>query len=74
MLINTVNIKFVVLGCVFVDICLVSRLSILFFALSGLDVLDALSMVDRNIMIEWIYSQQVLPAEDSRSLVFSLLC
>lgn len=50
----------------------VSRLSILFFALSGLDVLDALSMVDRNIMIEWIYSQQVLPTEDSRSRLLTL--
>ncbi|MEQ2173545.1 Geranylgeranyl transferase type-1 subunit beta [Goodea atripinnis] len=44
-----------------------TRLSILFFALSGLDVLDALDVVDSNLMIEWIYSQQVLPTQDSKS-------
>lgn len=35
----------------------------MFFALSGLDVLDALDVVDKNVMIEWIYSLQVLPTE-----------
>ena len=44
-----------------------SRLTIVFFALSGLDVLDALDVIDRNIMIEWIYSLQVLPTEDRKS-------
>lgn len=39
------------------------RLTIVFFALSGLDVLDALDVVDKNVMIEWIYSLQVLPTE-----------
>ncbi|TMS03167.1 Geranylgeranyl transferase type-1 subunit beta [Larimichthys crocea] len=41
-----------------------TRLTIIFFALSGLDVLDALDVIDRNLMIEWIYSLQVLPTED----------
>ncbi|GLD54084.1 geranylgeranyl transferase type-1 subunit beta [Lates japonicus] len=41
-----------------------TRLTIIFFALSGLDVLDALDVIDRNVMIEWIYSLQVLPTED----------
>lgn len=52
--------------------CLVSRLTIIFFALSGLDVLDALDVIDRTAMIEWIYSLQVLPAEDRKSHIFSL--
>lgn len=46
------------------------RLTIMFFALSGLDVLDALDVVDKNIMIEWIYSLQVLPTEDRKSHIF----
>lgn len=55
-------------------ICLFfSRLTIIFFALSGLDVLDALDVIDRNVMIEWIYSLQVLPTEDRKSHNFSLL-
>ena len=44
-------------------VCL-SRLTIVFFALSGLDVLDALHVIDKDNMIEWIYSLQVLPTED----------
>ncbi|KAI3372789.1 hypothetical protein L3Q82_023245 [Scortum barcoo] len=47
---------------------LVTRLTIIFFALSGLDVLDALDVIDRTSMIEWIYSLQVLPAEDQSNL------
>lgn len=46
---------------------LFSRLTVIFFALSGLDVLDALDVIDRNGMIEWIYSLQVLPTEDRKS-------
>ncbi|XP_072022825.1 geranylgeranyl transferase type-1 subunit beta-like, partial [Amphiura filiformis] len=40
-----------------------SRLTISFFALSGLDVLNALDSVEkeRNEIIDWIYSLQVLP-------------
>ncbi|KAF0033952.1 hypothetical protein F2P81_014018 [Scophthalmus maximus] len=45
-----------------------TRLTIIFFALSGLDVLDALDVIDRNLMIEWIYSLQVLPTEDQSNL------
>uniref|UniRef100_A0A3B3TDI4 Geranylgeranyl transferase type-1 subunit beta n=1 Tax=Paramormyrops kingsleyae TaxID=1676925 RepID=A0A3B3TDI4_9TELE len=41
-----------------------NRLTIAFFALSGLDVLDALDVVDKSALIEWIYSHQVLPTED----------
>lgn len=45
----------------------------MFFALSGLDVLDALDEIDRNVMIEYIYSLQVLPTEDRKSHIFLLL-
>lgn len=41
----------------------------MFFALSGLDVLDALDVVDKPSLIEWIYSLQVLPTEDRTSCV-----
>lgn len=44
----------------------------IFFALSGLDVLDALDVIDRNLMIEWIYSLQILPTEDRKSLLVLL--
>ena len=39
------------------------RLTVCFFALSGLDVLDALDVIDKNRqdIIDWIYSLQVLP-------------
>lgn len=50
--------------------CFHFRLSILFFALSGLDVLDALEVVDSKVMIEWIYSQQVLPTQDSKCYIY----
>lgn len=51
---------------------LTSRLTIVFFALSGLDVLDALDVVDKSGLIEWIYSLQVLPTEDRMSRVLYL--
>ncbi|CAJ0924059.1 unnamed protein product [Ranitomeya imitator] len=41
-----------------------SRLTIAFFALSGLDMLDSLHVVNKDEIIEWIYSLQVLPTED----------
>uniref|UniRef100_A0A8C1VZK8 Geranylgeranyl transferase type-1 subunit beta n=1 Tax=Cyprinus carpio TaxID=7962 RepID=A0A8C1VZK8_CYPCA len=44
------------------------RLTIVFFALSGLDVLDALDVVDKPGLIEWIYSLQVLPTDDKSNL------
>uniref|UniRef100_A0A8C3KF75 Geranylgeranyl transferase type-1 subunit beta n=1 Tax=Calidris pygmaea TaxID=425635 RepID=A0A8C3KF75_9CHAR len=45
-----------------------SRLTIAFFALSGLDMLDSLDVVNKDDIIEWIYSLQVLPTEDSSNL------
>lgn len=50
-----------------------TRLTIVFFALSGLDVLDALDAVDKNIMIEWIYSLQVLPTKNRKCKAFTFL-
>lgn len=41
------------------------RLTIAFFALSGLDMLDSLDVVNKEDIVEWIYSLQVLPTEDS---------
>ncbi|XP_059549833.1 geranylgeranyl transferase type-1 subunit beta isoform X4 [Myotis daubentonii] len=45
-----------------------SRLTIAFFALSGLDMLDSLDVVNKDDIIEWIYSLQVLPTEDRSNL------
>uniref|UniRef100_A0A6Q2ZC20 Prenyltransferase alpha-alpha toroid domain-containing protein n=1 Tax=Esox lucius TaxID=8010 RepID=A0A6Q2ZC20_ESOLU len=45
-----------------------SRLTIVFFALSGLDVLDSLDVIDKPSLIEWVYSLQVLPIEDQSNL------
>ncbi|XP_078531649.1 geranylgeranyl transferase type-1 subunit beta [Lissotriton helveticus] len=45
-----------------------SRLTIAFFAISGLDMLDALKAVNSAEIIEWIYSLQVLPTEDRSNL------
>ncbi|XP_019855708.1 PREDICTED: geranylgeranyl transferase type-1 subunit beta-like isoform X2 [Amphimedon queenslandica] len=47
-----------------------NRMTILFFCLSGLDVLDNLSVIDDqrgSEIIEWIYSQQVLPDQSDES-------
>ncbi|XP_071546819.1 geranylgeranyl transferase type-1 subunit beta isoform X2 [Panulirus ornatus] len=44
-----------------------SRMTVLFFALSGLDLLDGLDEVDdteRRDIINWIYSLQILPGDD----------
>ncbi len=41
-----------------------SRMTILYFGLSGLDLLDSLSVLSdeqKEQMIEWIYSQQIVP-------------
>ncbi|XP_029427252.1 geranylgeranyl transferase type-1 subunit beta isoform X2 [Rhinatrema bivittatum] len=46
----------------------VLRLTIAFFALSGLDMLDSLDVVNKADIIEWIYSLQVLPTEDNSNL------
>lgn len=44
-----------------------SRMTLLFFAISGLDMLNALDKVekDKEKIIDWIYSLQILPSEDS---------
>ncbi|XP_077200448.1 geranylgeranyl transferase type-1 subunit beta isoform X4 [Paroedura picta] len=44
------------------------RLTVAFFALSGLDMLDSLGVVNKEDIIEWIYSLQVLPTEDRSNL------
>lgn len=44
-----------------------SRMAVLYFALSGLDLLDGLSELDnkeRQHIINWIYSLQILPEND----------
>lgn len=48
----------------FVFFSLFHRMTILFFCLSGLDILDNISVIDserRAEIIEWIYSHQILP-------------
>lgn len=51
----------------FVYLCpSLSRLTIVFFALSGLDVLDSLNIIDKPSLIEWVYSLQVIPTEDRK--------
>ena len=42
------------------------RVTVAFFALSGLDVLGALGVIDssKENVINWIYSNQVLPNAD----------
>ena len=49
----------------FSSTCFFSRLTIAFFALSGLDVLNALDEIadDKANYIDWIYSLQVLSKE-----------
>ncbi|ETE70855.1 Geranylgeranyl transferase type-1 subunit beta, partial [Ophiophagus hannah] len=43
-------------------------LTVAFFALSGLDMLDSLDVVNKEDIIEWIYSLQVLPTEDRTNM------
>lgn len=47
-----------------------NRLTIGFFSLSGLDMLNSLSEIDKNKdkFIDWIYSLQVLPNEDESNI------
>lgn len=50
-----------------------SRLTILFYVLSGLDLLDALDELDceqKSIIIEWIYKQQIHPEEQNDELFY----
>lgn len=46
------------------------RMTLAFFALSGLDLLDALAEIekDREAIVEWIYSLQVLPNSQGTNL------
>lgn len=46
-------------------------MAVLYFALSGLDLLDGLSELDnkeRQHIINWIYSLQILPENDKGSV------
>lgn len=46
-------------------------MTILFFGLSGLDILGALDTLteeDKQQMIDWIYAQQILPNESKTNL------
>ncbi|KAL3866453.1 hypothetical protein ACJMK2_043749 [Sinanodonta woodiana] len=47
-----------------------SRMTVAFFAISGLDMLGSLSAIekDRENIIEWIYALQVLPDRDESNL------
>lgn len=42
------------------------RMTVLYFALSGLDLLEGLELeeTERRQIINWIYSLQILPTED----------
>lgn len=43
------------------------RMTLLFFGLSGLDVLNALDSIpaeEKQEIVEWIYAMQVLPDKD----------
>lgn len=44
------------------------RVTVAFFALSGLDILNSLHLVENNKkdIIEWIYSNQKLPDKSSK--------
>lgn len=46
----------------------VYRVTIAFFALSGLDILNALHTIeaDKNAIIDWIYSQQISPSKSGK--------
>ena len=50
----------------FNSLCLLYRMTLLFFALSGLDVLGCAEALQdyRKDAIEWIYAQQILPDSD----------
>jgi hypothetical protein len=38
-----------------------NRMTVLFFAVSGLDLLDKLDKVDCDAVVNWVYSQQLVP-------------
>ena len=43
-------------------------MTVLFFSLSGLDIMDALELNDetKENILNWIYAQQILPDEDGK--------
>nr|XP_053633943.1 geranylgeranyl transferase type-1 subunit beta-like [Cherax quadricarinatus] len=48
-----------------------SRMTVLFFALSGLDLLDGLQEIskkEREHIVDWIYSLQIVPSDDKDQL------
>lgn len=49
-------------------IILFCRITVAFFALSGLDILNSLDSVenDKNNIIDWIYHNQKLPSESGK--------
>lgn len=52
-----------------------NRMTILFFAVSGLDLLgalDSISQEEKRAIVDWIYSQQVLPDKDCPGSAFDL--
>ena len=51
------------------------RMTVLFFALSGLDLMDALNLSDENKkdIINWIYAQQILPNDDGIEFIFKYI-
>lgn len=40
------------------------RLTILYFLVSTLEILDSLEGIDKESLIDWIYAQQILPSSD----------
>ncbi|PRP83335.1 hypothetical protein PROFUN_09316 [Planoprotostelium fungivorum] len=44
-----------------------NRLTLLYFVVSALDLVDKLDLVDRKQIIDWIYAQQVLPDSEDPS-------
>lgn len=52
------------------EIVLLLRLTVAFFAISGLDLLQSLHILDdeKQEIINWIYSMQVLPCQKGRRI------
>jgi geranylgeranyl transferase type-1 subunit beta len=47
-----------------------NRLTLAYFVISGLDILQSLHKIDRQKIIDWIYSMQVLPDKDDPGSFF----
>ncbi|VEL40417.1 unnamed protein product [Protopolystoma xenopodis] len=41
------------------------RVLILFFGVNGLDIMDALETVDKQVLIDWVYSNQIISSSQS---------